>query len=217
MMLLYAVIPAEAENPALVGVCGGELETLRDSGVAIVAEECDRPPDGTRPAALRYYEIVDQLSRSVSTLPVRFPTAVSDRDAAVRELVRRAPQWRGRLDELDGLVEMVLRASWPGPAVEPLPEQPSGSAYLRQRAATLRIAEQTTDQLEQTARHVCHDVRRLPATEGVRLACLVPRKAESELRRVIDEWQQAEPGRHANLAGPWPPFSFVEEQEATPV
>jgi gas vesicle protein GvpL/GvpF len=214
-MLLYAVVPADAGCPARVGVCGGEVETVRDSGVALVAEECDRPPDSSRPAALRYYEIVDQLSRSVSTLPVRYPTAVSGRDDVFREMAQHAPQWRRRLDELDGLAEMVLRASWPGHAVAPMAEQPSGSAYLKHRAATFRIAEQTTDQLERIARGVCRDVRSLPATEGVRLACLVPRAAEPELRRVISEWQQAEAGREATLAGPWPPFSFVGEQEVT--
>jgi Gas vesicle synthesis protein GvpL/GvpF len=214
-MLLYAVVPADAECPARVGVCGGEVETLRNCGVALVAEECDRPPESSRPAALSYYEIVDRLSRSVPTLPVRFPTAVGDRGDVFRELAQRAPQWRRQLDELDGLAEMVLRASWPGHAVAPIAEQPSGSAYLKHRSAMLHIAEQTTDQLERTARGVCRDVRSLPAIDGVRLACLVPRAAESELRRVVDDWQQAEVGREATLAGPWPPFSFVGEQEVT--
>ena len=212
-MLLYAVVPADADCPTGVGVCGGEVETLRDSGVALVAEECDQRPESSRPAALRYYEIVDQLSRSVSTVPVRFPTAVRDRGDAFRELAQRAPHWRRRLDELDGLAEMVLRACWPGHVDAPMVSQPSGSAYLRHRAATLHIAEQTTDQLERIARSVCRDVRSLPATEGVRLACLVPRAAESDLRRVVAEWQQAEPGRDATLGGPWPPFSFVGEPE----
>lgn len=211
-MLLYAVVPADAECPTRVGVCGGQVETLQGAGVALVAEECDQPPESSRPAALRYYEIVDQLSRSVSTLPVRFPTAVRDRGDAFRELAQRAAQWRRRLDELDGLAEMVLRA-WPEHAVAPMVDESSGSAYLRHRAATLHIAEQTADQLERIARGVCRDVRSLPATEGVRLACLVPRVAESDLRRVVDEWQQAGPGREATLGGPWPPFSFVGQQE----
>lgn len=214
-MLLYAVIPAEAECPALVGVCGRGLETLRVSEAAIVAEECDRPPDKSRPLALRYYQIVDQLSRSVSTLPVRFPTAMSDRDSVIRELARRAPQWRRRLEEINGLVEMVLRASWSEGATTPASGHRSGSAYLRRRSELVHNAEQTAGDLERRAKRVCRDVRQLSATQEVRLACLVPRTAESDLRQVFDEWRQEEAGREATLAGPWPPFSFVDEQEAT--
>jgi hypothetical protein len=213
MMLLYAVIRAEAESPALVGVCGGGLETHRNAEVALVAEACDRPPENSRPMALRYYEIVDQLSRSVSALPIRFPTTVGGRDDVIRELARRAPQWRRRLDELDGLAEMVLRASWPGDAATPESGHPSGSAYLKHRAALVHTAEQTAGQLERRARLVCRDVRRLSATQGVRLACLLPRTAELELRRVLNEWQQDEVGREVTLGGPWPPFSFVDVQE----
>ena len=212
-MLLYAVVPAEATAPALAGVCGRELETVRGSEAALVAEECQRAPEANRPMALRYYEIVDHLSRSATALPVRFPTVVGDRDEIVQELARRAPQWRRRLDELDGLAELVLRASWPDPTAAADAGQPGGSAYLRRRAAQVHATEQVADDLEQRARQVCRDVRRLPAIEGVRLACLAPRTAASGLRRLLDEWQQEDAARQATLAGPWPPFSFVDQQE----
>ena len=211
-MLLYAVVPAEAERPDLPGVCGRKLETVRGSEAALVAEECERAPETSRPMALRYYKIVDHLSRSATALPVRFPTVVGDRDEIVQELALRAPQWRRRLDELDGLAELVLRASWPDPAAADA-GQPGGSAYLRRRAAQVHATEQVADDLERRARQVCRDVRRLPAIAGVRLACLAPRTAESELRRLLDEWQQEAAGREATLAGPWPPFSFVDQQE----
>ena len=213
-MLLYAVVPPEAEAPALDGVCGHELETLRNSGAALVAEECDRQPEASRPTALRYYQIVDQLSRSASALPVRFPTVVSDRGEAVRELTRQAPQWRQRLDELHGLAEMVFRATWPDLTAAADAGQLAGSAYLRRRAAVVHATEQTANELEQRARRVCRDVRRLSATEGVRLACLAPRTAEPELRQVLGEWRREAAGREVTLAGPWPPFSFVDQQEA---
>lgn len=212
MMLLYAVVPADTQAPALDGVCGHGLETLRDSGAALVAEECHRTPEASRPMALRYYRIVDHLSRSATALPVRFPTVVDDRAEVVQELARQAPQWRRRLDELHGLAELVLRASWPDPAAADA-GQPGGSEYLKRRAAQVHATEQVADDLEQRARQVCRDVRRLPAIEGVRLACLAPRTAEPELRQVLDEWRREAAGREVTLAGPWPPFSFVDQQE----
>jgi len=210
-MLLYAVVPAETETPELVGVCRRELETLRGSEAALVAEACDRAPETSRPMALRYYEIVDQLSRSASALPVRFPTVVSDRGEVVQELSRRGPQWRRRLDELHGLAEMVVRARWPDPTSAADAGRPGGSAYLKRRAVLIHAAEQTADELARRARRVCRDVRRLPASEGVRLACLAPRTVEPELRQVLDEWRREAAGREITLAGPWPPFSFVDQ------
>lgn len=212
-MLLYAVVPAEAESPGVPGVCGSDLETVRGSEAALVAEECERAPEASRPMALRYYKIVDQLSRTATALPVRFPTVVGDRDEIVQELARRAPHWRRRLDELHGLSEMVVRATWPDPTAVADAGRPGGSAYLKRRAAQVHATEQVADDLERRARQLCRDVRRLPAIEGVRLACLAPRAAESELRRLLDEWQHEDAGRETTLAGPWPPFSFVDQQE----
>ena len=214
MMLLYAVRPAEAETPELVGVCGRELETVRGAEAALVAEECPRAPEPSRPMALRYYEIVDQLSRSASVLPVRFPTVLSGRAEAGQELARRGSQWRRRLDELHGLAEMVVRATWPAATSAPDAGQPVGSAYLRHRAALVHATEEIAGELEQRARQVCRDVRRLPASQGVRLACLAPRTAEPELRQLLDEWRREGAGRDVTLGGPWPPFSFVDQQEA---
>jgi hypothetical protein len=215
MMLLYAVRPAEAETPELVGVCGREIETVRGSEAALIAEECPRAPEPNRSMALRYYEIVDQLSRSAAVLPVRFPTVLSDRAEVGQELARRGSQWRRRLDELHGLAEMVVRASWPDqPTSAPDAEQSVGSAYLRHRAAQVHATEEVVGELVQRARRVCRDVRQLPASEGVRLACLAPRTAEPELRQLLDEWRQEGAGRHVTLGGPWPPFSFVDQQEA---
>jgi Gas vesicle synthesis protein GvpL/GvpF len=214
MMLLYAVVPADAETPQLVGVSGGMLEILRDSGVALVAEECEGPPETSRTMTLSFARVVDELSRSATILPIRFPTVVSDRAAVSSELAKRAGAWRQRLRELDGLVEMVVRASWADDAVTLDAAPPTGSDYLRNRAAVVHVTEQMVTQLERTAGRVCHDIRRLSATRGVRLACLVPRNAEAELRALLDEWRRNECGREATLAGPWPPFSFVDKQES---
>jgi hypothetical protein len=110
---------------------------------------------------------------------------------------------------------MVVRASWPDqPTSAPDAEQSVGSAYLRHRAAQVHATEEVVGELVQRARRVCRDVRQLPASEGVRLACLAPRTAEPELRQLLDEWRQEGAGRHVTLGGPWPPFSFVDQQEA---
>jgi hypothetical protein len=104
---------------------------------------------------------------------------------------------------------------WPVGAALPTSERErSGSAYLRQRAASAHVREDVTKGLGEAVRPWCRDVRRLSSAHGARLACLVSLDTSSELERALDEWQQRADGREIHISGPWPPFSFVTTPEA---
>lgn len=213
MMLMYAVVPVGAAVPDLTGVSGGGLESVGGPEVAVVVEECERLPNVDQVVALRFADILTELNRSSPVLPVRFPTGMADRADVRAELRRRGPDWYRRLGELDGLVEMVVRATGPDDTAATVDEEESGGAYLRRRAAAVRAYETLDAELRGTVDPWCRKVRRLSSAQGVRLACLVPRSAAPKLRQALDEWRERVSDHEVRISGPWPPFSFVDEPE----
>jgi hypothetical protein len=213
MMLLYAVIRAETVIPRLRGVGGETLEVVRSRDAAIVCEECRTHPTADRPTAIHFAGVITEIDRSATVLPVRFPTVLDTHRHVMSELQRRGGGWRRRLKALDGLGEMVVHATWPPPLAAGGSSEPSGGAYLRRRAAVVHSSESVRAQLENTANPCCREIRQLPASRGVRMACLVAPEASPDLRDALRRWEHAVAGRAIGLSGPWPPFSFAAESE----
>jgi hypothetical protein len=213
MMLLYAVIHAETVIPRLPGVGGEPLEVVRSSDAAIICEPCRSHPTTDRAAAIHFARVITEIDRSATVLPVRFPTVLNTHRHVMSELQQRGGGWRRRLKALDGLAEMVVHATWPPPLAAGGSSEPSGRAYLRRRAAVVHSSESVRAELENTADPCCREVRRLPASRGVRMACLVAPEASPDLRDALRRWEHAAAGRAVGLSGPWPPFSFVAESE----
>ncbi|MGH3453372.1 MAG: GvpL/GvpF family gas vesicle protein [Nocardioidaceae bacterium] len=213
MMLLYAVIPAQAGTPRLVGLSGNELETVSSADAAMVVEECDRQPDTSKAEAMQFARILEELAGWTTLLPVRFPSAADSRSEVRAELDRRGHEWQRRLDQLEGVVELVVRASWSGHPAPTRGDLPSGGRYLRERAAALHADEALAIELEEVAAPWCRETQRLSARRGVRLACLARRDVTSKLRAALDTWQGQATCREVLVSGPWPPFSFVSEPD----
>lgn len=210
-MLLYAVIPARAGTPRIVGLSGNELETVSSAEAAMVVEECERQPDASKTEAMQFARILEDLAGSTTLLPVRFPSAADSRSEIRAELDRRGHEWHRRLDQLEGAVELVVRASWSSHSAPALADQPVGERYLRERAAAFHADELLATELEEVAAPWCREIQRLSARRGVRLACLTRREVTSKLRDALHTWQRQAAGREVLASGPWPPFSFVAE------
>jgi hypothetical protein len=211
MMLLYAIVPPGARLPVREGIAGAPLEAVEGSAAAMVVERCGDPPDASEAdSALAFAQIVAAIAEQTATLPIRFPTSLDSREAVLAELEARGGDWARRLGEIDGLCEVSIRARAPqtDPDDGAEPTGP-GTAYLARRASALRDLEATAERIEHVAGQWARETRRLPAREGVRVACLVAKADVPALRGALHESLDSEFGG-VEVAGPWPPFRFVE-------
>jgi len=214
-MLLYAVVPPDAAAPNGAGLGGHRLETIRSALAAMIVEECPDRLDATNEDSQTFAEILCNVATTTPLLPIRFPTMLTTRSAVLAELQAHETAWRSRLDELHGLSELVIRAQWPEPDHElDAASRRSGTSYLEGRAAALRRRDASVAEISELVRDWAREIKVLPSQQGIRLACLVANADMPQLREAVLGWQQAGDHRQAVVGGPWPPFSFVVDQEA---
>jgi hypothetical protein len=214
-MLLYAVVPVDATAPETHGIRSHRLEIIRGKVAAVIVEQSFDRVSVTSDESRAFGEIICDLATTTSVLPIRFPTILPTRSAVLAEVQANEGAWRGRLTELDGLSEVVIRAQWP----EADPEQDSasgssGTSYLMNRAAVIHRQEASVAEINELVRPWAREIKVLPSQQGVRIACLVAHADVPQLKSAVLIWQQAGNDRQALVSGPWPAFSFVIGQEA---
>jgi hypothetical protein len=215
LILLYAVVPADATPSERRGLLGRRLETIRGALAAVIAEESSERLDATGDESRAFAKIICDLATTIPTLPIRFPTVLPTRSAVLAELQANEAGWRQRLTELDGLAEVVVHAQ--ETEVDHEPESVSdgsGTTYLVNRAAAIHRREALVTEISELVRTWSREIKVLPPHQGIRLACLVADADVPQLRDAVTTWQQARTGRQAVVSGPWPVFSFVGDQEA---
>jgi hypothetical protein len=214
-MLLYAVVPPDATAPDGHGLANHRLETIRSSLAAMIVEECPDRLAGTNEESRTFAEILCDLPATSPLLPIRFPTMLATRSAVLAELQANETAWSKRLDELRGLSEVVIRAESPSLDQElDAASRRSGTSYLEGRAAALRRRDALVAEISQLVRHWARETKVLPPQQGIRIACLVSPADIPQLRDAVLSWQQAGDHGEVVVGGPWPPFSFVVDQEA---
>ena len=139
---LYCIIccdePREFSSP---GLCegGGLVRTVNYSNLAAVVSgspviEYDR----SRRYLLAHTLVLEEVMAQYTTLPVRFGT-VATGDAAIQEQVlsRRYDELTGLVAEMDGLVELGLKAYWQENLIfqEIVAESPASMRQLREKIA----------------------------------------------------------------------------------
>ena len=214
-MQLYAVIPADATAPDGHGLANHRLETIRSALAAMIVEECPDRLAGTNEESRIFAEILCNLPATTPMLPIRFPTMLTTRSAVLAELQANETAWSKRLAELRGLSEVVIRAQWRESDEElDAASGRSGTSYLEGRAAELRRRDASVAEISQLVRDWAREIKVLPSQHGIRIACLISRSEIPKLRHAVLSWKQA--GDHGDVVvgGPWPPFSFVVDQEA---
>jgi hypothetical protein len=215
-MLLYAVVPADAIAPETSGLAGHRLEIIRGKLAAVIVEESSDRINPTGDESRAFGEIICDLATTISLLPIRFPTMLPTRSAVLAELQANEAAWRGRLTELDGLSEVVIRAQWPQGADRDLDSASgsSGTSYLMNRAAVIHRQEASVAEISELVQAWARKMKVLPSQQGVRIACLVAHADVPPLKNAVLTWEQAGSDRQAVVSGPWPAFSFVIDQEA---
>ena len=214
MILLYAVVPADATPPEKRGLGGHRLETIRGALAAVIVEESSEGLSATGDESRAFAEIICDLATTTSMLPIRFPTMLPTRSAVLAELQANEAAWRRRLTELDGMAEVVIHAH-EAEADHELSSvtDGSGTTYLLNRATAIHRREASVAEISELVRAWTREIKVLHPQQGVRLACLVADADVPQLRDAVTTWQEARSGRQAVVSGPWPVFSFVGDQE----
>lgn len=210
VLVLYAVVPADRLPPS-AGATVGAFSTVVEGSVALAYEAREEAPPNDRAEMIAFAGVLQELGRAAPVLPVRFGTVLDD-VAQLRELIReRGPAWRERLSYVEGHVELLVHA-YDDQAPRPSPASSgSGREYLLSRAAARRHSETMYDELTALLDQHSRETRRLRGDGEVRVACLVPADGIEKLRLALDTWAEAQDGRRVTTTGPWPPFTFAEE------
>ena len=236
MIVLYAVAALAEAAPGTGGAGDGGAEFASDLGVSVLAEgevglvyrEVASAPRPEREQVLEFGGVVTTLADRTSILPIRFGTTVGDVEEARALLRSRGEEWRLRLHDLAGQVEAIVHVrprddrprpaaagGSPQPGSEPTPESApvrvTGGDYLRAKVAQHQRQSSEQARVVTVLSPWCRAVRPLPSSEGVRLACLLRADALDDLRSAVEEWADANPDRDVRVTGPFPVFSFAEE------
>jgi hypothetical protein len=220
-LLLHAITPIEAAEPALTGVRRQPLVRVPEQDLAAWATDFHPPLDQfTRDDLLSHHELVMRLHEShVSVLPARFPTWLADAEATRQLIDSRHAQLSSALDKVQGCAELSVTAVWlSDDEAVPLPDAATpGRRYLLER----RQAFAGSDRRRQRARELADDVERLAGpdlvacqrqvcpstTVAASMALLVPRARVAEIRARLSP---VKPDVRILVNGPWPPYSFVD-------
>ncbi len=216
---VYAIVPRDTRLGVPASAWRPRLRIVRGRAAAAVVANGRRAPAVT-PAALRSHDrIVRRIAAAVpALLPVRFGT-VFECDQDVVEALGRTHGWRSALRAVAHREQMTLRVFQTAGTARPMPpptRRPrSGTAYLRQRAASLVDARRAPelDPLRRAFRSIVvgerikrHDRDTLALTAYH----LIKRGAAADYRRVL-EAESARLGVRILASGPWPPYAFAPE------
>jgi hypothetical protein len=223
---LAEVVGVDDESAVTLVESGDLALVVSDVPTTVLADVSEGDVSETGPLARlarRHDAVVRAVAERAPVLPLRFGTAVADRDAAVRLLDQTDPGTGARLERVTGHREWGVRLRRTEP--EPPPAEPaepiSGTSYLRLRSRELgdadrrrrvlqTAAEDVHEQLSRYAtealiRSVAHDLVVLDA------AYLLPLDAEAaftaDADRLAGELAPAE--LELTTTGPWPPYSFA--------
>jgi Gas vesicle synthesis protein GvpL/GvpF len=208
----YAVCEHAAADPPprRRGLGGATLRLARADGLAALYSRHRTLRPRPSPEAMWAHErAVEALMERGAVLPMRFGTVLADEAALTAALADRREALAAGLSRVRGRVEVGLRV---------LPDRParsagSGRAYLLERMDEHRAARELHAAL---AAHARESAVRTPAPPPALLAAayLVERADAAAFHDRVHELAAGFPGVRAVCTGPWPPYSFVPEEES---
>ena len=226
---LYAIVPVSAvPPPGLAGLRGAAVTLDRCADLGVWLSHV-APFEADRSDLLTHHAVVEAAGALGPALPVRFGTSFPDGAALALALAPKAEALRSALESVGNKREIAITLEWRESATEPaaaapLPSEPGpGRRFMIERAArwaTLESRRARATELERRLRQALESAglersavkgRIVPAPR-VALSCAVliePERAAEIVRRVREtgaDWADVT----LHLAGPWPPYTFVD-------
>jgi hypothetical protein len=110
MLCVYGVVRADAPPVETRGVHRGIVTIVPAGPVAALVSPLDGELLARRRDVEAHLDVVETAFRAGAVLPFRFGTVVDDEDAMRRVLAENEADYVGLLEQLDGLVQMTLKA-----------------------------------------------------------------------------------------------------------
>lgn len=214
MIRLYAVVPRDW-NPAGQPASTTELSVLRGEQLAVLYDEIESAPDKSPQEIVAFGRALTELGAAGPMLPVRYGTTVADLEELRLTMEQRADEWRRRLAAVAGHVEMIVHIAEEAPAgTDTAPG--TGREYLMAKVRAHTWARDRYDELLDAVGPHVRDVRRLVDRRGgLRIAFLVPQSELDRFHGALDGAAAGHGASRTQVTGPWPPFSFAEEEDQT--
>ena len=226
---LYAIVPEDAAPPAaLRGLRGAAVSVERCGDLALWVSHL-APLEADLSDLLAHHAVVEAACAAGPALPVRFGTSFPDGGALAQALAPKVEVLRAALVRVGRKREIAITLEWraldaeSGPDTRVPADAGPGRRFMARRAAHWSALESRRARATELERRL----RELLETEGVEraavkgrivpaprvaLSCAVliePGRAAEIVRRVREtgaEWADIQ----LHLAGPWPPYTFVD-------
>jgi hypothetical protein len=211
----YAVCRTEEVDrpPRRRGLGGATLRAATVDGLTAVYSRHRSLRPRPSPEQLWTHErTVEALMTRGAVLPMRFGTVLPDEAALVEALGNRREEFAARLARVGGRVELAVRFFADDPEGR---DAGSGRAYLLARVEQHRAAERAARDIHAPLAELASDSRTRPRAAPPTLlaaAYLVDRGDVPAFRAQVER-TVARAGVRAVCTGPWPPYSFVEEDD----
>src|SRR4051794_8853142 len=233
---VYAVVDGNHPDPVdLTGVADEPVRLLRDGDLAVAVSAAPDPLVGRRRDLLAHSATVEALWADGSVLPMRFGMVAPDEDALRGDVLADPDgRLRSRLDALRNQVEVTVKVWHQEDAVlrEVLAENRAiadlqararrTGAYADQIRLGERVAEAVSQKATFDADRLLQDLTPLatasvpgPPVDGALLnvAFLVESGQADAFLAAVDQRLRTERERMSvRVAGPLPPYSFVESE-----
>lgn len=237
-LYVYAVVDADAPDPRdLTGVAEAPIWLVREGGLAVAVSDAPDSLVGRRRELLAHSATVEALWSTGTVLPMRFGMVAPD-EAALRRDVLADPDGRlsRRLEALEDRAEITVKVWHQEDAVlrEVLADDRAiadlqararrSGAYADQVRLGERVAAAVADRAARDADRLLRDLAPLadasvpgPPVDGALLnvAFLVEKSSANAFLEAVDQRIRTEQARlTVRVAGPLPPYSFVESGAA---
>jgi hypothetical protein len=214
MIYLYAVTELDSAVPETLGLDDRPLRLLRSHQLAGLYSEHDRAGFDPAPDTLwRHDRVVEAAMRVSAVVPARFGTIFAERSGLAARLEAEQPRLHRALENVRGCVELAVRVGLPA---SPSPRTVSGQAYIEAKLARRHVRQAVAQEtLVPLAQYACrYRVGAVSSDTATLTGSYLVR--EPEVERFAGQVSELA-RRHGELSlsctGPWPPYSFVEEEE----
>jgi len=214
---------------------GHSIHLVEKEGLAAVfSEVSDREAAYDIAEIMRYHRVIEWFFAQVSVVPFRFGTLLDEYADVERLLERRAQHYKKILSELEGCVEVGIRAiidedQMPAEAcccgIPSLNSSSPGKLFLSSRrfyyrTETLlaefgeRVAQRYRTAFDGMFKRARCEIANTSVPEGrrgpamVSMYFLVPRSLLPRFRQTFHDMAATDSAK-SMLSGPWPPYNFV--------
>ncbi len=243
-VIVYAILDSnQVNNSSSPGIgsfssgTGVELEFVSANTLtAIVSSQPDNTLSTSRQEVLAYAEIVDDISKKYSILPMRYGSVVPSCTDVTALLEKNSELFIKALNRVMNKEEYSLRLFFSHqyqrtPVHEQSPDITCSSPdillggtenknYLLKKYHQHRAEEKHVQYIENIQSAVARDLKKITdivdfkkrSTSGciIDAVLLIDRVAKNELLAFVADMQSIYPEHNVILTGPWPPYNFAQ-------